>query len=112
MSRDLDYAADILAAARLALSYVDGVACEKFIDDTMRQDAVVRELLIIGEAAKRLSDEFKALHPDIPWHQLAGMRDILVHAYDHVDLDEVWRVATEELAELISAVEPLIQAEG
>jgi len=95
MSRDLDYATDILAAARLALSYVARVAYEDFITDTMRQDAVVRELLIVGEAAKRLSDEFKVLHPDIPWRQMAGMRDILVHAYDHVDLDEVWRVARE-----------------
>lgn len=110
MSRDLDYAADVLAAARLALSYVEGVTHEAFMDDTMRQDAVVRELLIVGEAAKRLSDEFKASHTDIPWRQMAGMRDILVHAYDHVDLDEVWRVATDELRDLIEAVEPLVQA--
>ena len=111
MPRDLDYAADILAAARLALSYVKGVSYQTFVDDTMRQDAVVRELLIIGEAAKRLSDEFKAAHPGIPWRQMAGMRDILVHAYDHVDLDEVWRVAAAELTNLIAAVEPIVQAE-
>jgi uncharacterized protein with HEPN domain len=110
MSSDRDYGADILAAARLALSYVEGVAYEKFIEDTMRQDAVVRQLLIIGEAAKRISEEFKAAHPDIPWRQMSGMRDILVHAYDHVDLDEVWRVATDELSGLIDAVEPLVQA--
>lgn len=55
MSRDLDYVADILAAARLALGYVEGVAHERFLEDTMRQDAVIRELLIIGESAKRLS---------------------------------------------------------
>lgn len=111
MSRDRDYAADILLAARLALSYVEGVTHGAFLDDTMRQDAVVRELLIIGEAAKRLSDEFKASHPNIPWRQMAGMRDVLVHAYDHVDLDEVWRVVTADLAELLAAVEPLVTAE-
>lgn len=111
MPRDLDYAADILAAARLALSYVEGVSYQTFLDDTMRQDAVVRELLIIGEASKRLSDEFKASHPDIPWRQMAGMRDILVHAYDHVDLDEVWRVAADELTSLIAAIEPIVEAE-
>jgi uncharacterized protein with HEPN domain len=77
----------------------------------MRQDAVVREPLIVGEAAKRMSDEFKAAHPDIPWRQMAGMRDILVHAYDHVDLDEVWRVVAEDLKELIQAVEPMVEAE-
>jgi uncharacterized protein with HEPN domain len=81
ISRDLDCAADILAAARLALNYVEGVACEAFLDDTMRQDAAVRELLIIGEATKRLSEESKVRHPDIPWRQMAGTRDILVHAY-------------------------------
>lgn len=112
MSRDLDCVADILAAARLALSYVQGVAYEKFFEDTMRQDAVVRQLLIIGEAAKRVSEEFKVLHPKIPWRQMAGMRDILMHAYDHVDLDEVWRVATEELPDLIRYIEPIIPAEG
>lgn len=109
MSRDREYAVDILAAARLALSYVENVTHEAFMDDTMRQDAVVRELLIIGEAAKRLSDEFKASHPTIPWRQMAGMRDVLVHAYDHVDLEEVWRVVTDDLKDLVEAVAPLTE---
>lgn len=109
MSRDLDSLADILAAARLALSYVEGVSHEEFSRDTMRQDAVIRELLIIGEAAKRTSDEFKADHQDIPWRQMAGMRDILIHAYDHVDIDAVWSVAIEDLSELISSIEPLLE---
>ena len=112
MSRDLDYLTDILAAARLAQSYAQGVAHKEFLRDTMRQDAVVRQLLVIGEAAKRLSDDFKALHPKLPWRQMAGMRDVLVHAYDHVDVDEVWRVATEELPDLISSVESLVQGES
>src|SRR5688500_10873752 len=104
MPRDRDHAADILAAARLALSYVQGVSHESFESDTMRQDAVVRQLLIIGEATKRLSDGFKVLHPGVPWRQMAGMRDILIHSYDHVDLDQVWRVATQELDGLVEAI--------
>lgn len=73
---------------------------------------MIRELLIIGEAARRLSDEFKASHPSIRWRQMAGMRDILVHAYDHVDVDEVWRVATEELPDLIRYIAPLVKKES
>jgi uncharacterized protein with HEPN domain len=110
MSRDLDYVADIVAAARITLGYVEGVAYEDFISNTMRQDAVVRQLLVIGEAAKRISDDFKALHPAIPWRQMTGMRDILVHAYDHVDIDEVWRVVTDDLKNLVTAIEPLLRA--
>jgi uncharacterized protein with HEPN domain len=111
MSRDLDYVADIVAAARITLGYVEGVVYEDFIGDTMRQDAVVRQLLVIGEAAKRVSGEFKTAHPAIQWRQMAGMRDILVHAYDHVDIDEVWRVVTDDLKDLVTAVEPLLPAE-
>lgn len=109
MPRDLDYAADILAAARSAFGYVDDIAYEEFILENMRQDAVVRQLLIVGEAAKRLSDEFKAIHPELPIRQMSGMRDILVHSYDHVDLDEVWRVATVDLKALIVAMELLLE---
>jgi uncharacterized protein with HEPN domain len=111
MPPDRDYAADILAAARLVQSYAERVSQDEFNEDNMRQDAVVRQLLIIGEAAKRLSDDFKSRHANIPWRQMAGMRDILVHSYDHVDLDQVWRVATEELDALVAAIEPLVQAD-
>ena len=104
MSRDLDYVADIVAAARTALGYVEGGAYDEFMRNTMRQDAVVRQLLVIGEASKRISEEFKALHPAIPWRQMSGMRDILVHAYDHVDIDEVWRVVTDDLKDLVTAI--------
>jgi uncharacterized protein with HEPN domain len=110
MSRDLDCVTDIVAAARMALGYVEGGAYEEFMGNTMRQDAVVRQLLVIGEASKRISEEFKALHTAVPWRQMSGMRDILVHAYDHVDFDEVWRVVTDDLKNLVAAVEPLLLA--
>ena len=110
MSRDLDDATDILTAARLAHSYIEGISYAEFMANTMRQDAIIRELLIMGEAAKRLSPDFKTQHPSIPWRQMAGMRDILVHAYHHVDVDEVWRVVTAELEPLIALIEPLIPA--
>jgi uncharacterized protein with HEPN domain len=55
----------------------------------------------MGEATKRLSPEFRKNHPEIPWRQMAGMRDILIHNYDDLDLDTVWNVATKSIAPLI-----------
>jgi len=66
---------------------------------------------VIGEAVKRLSEEFRAQHPEIPWARIAGMRDKLIHQYDAVDLDEVWKTVTKDIAPLISFVEPLILPE-
>lgn len=70
----------------------------------MRQDAVMRQLEILGEATKRLSDSFRAEHEEIPWRGIAGMRDILIHAYDHVDVVEVWRVAVEDIPRLLDSL--------
>jgi uncharacterized protein with HEPN domain len=63
---------------------------ETFLTKDYLQDAVIRCLEILGEATKRLSPEFRRLHPDLPWRAMAGMRDVLIHAYDQVDLEEVW----------------------
>lgn len=89
MSRNLTYLADILQAARLALTFVDGMTRTRFLEDLMCQSAVIRQIEIIGEATKRLSEAFRKKHPEIPWRQMAGMRDLLLHAYDHVDLADI-----------------------
>ncbi|WP_231597901.1 DUF86 domain-containing protein [Synechococcus sp. CBW1002] len=72
------------------------------------QDAVVRNLEIIGEATKWLSDSCRKQHPQIPWLEMAGMRDVLIHAYDRVDLEEVWITLSEQLPALLVQIEPLI----
>lgn len=61
---------------------------------------MLHEITLIGEAAKRLSASFRAAHPAIPWSVMARMRDVLIHHYDRVNLDEAWRVVTRDLPEL------------
>ena len=84
---------------------------DAFMSNSMMQDAVIRNFEIIGEATKRLSETVKQGNTDIPWRQMAGMRDILIHAYNHVDLDEVWRTATIAIPSLIEHIEPLVPPE-
>lgn len=64
--------------------------------------------MVIGEATKRLSDEFRSENSEIQWRLMAGMRDILIHAYDTVDIDEVWKTATKDVPELLSKIQPLL----
>jgi len=110
--RDLCHLVDIVNAARLVLEFVRDVAWDDFEEDVMRQSAVMKQLEVVGEAAKRIADKFRADHPAIPWRKMAGMRDVLVHAYDHVDLDEVWNAATVAVPELLQMLEPLIESLG
>jgi uncharacterized protein with HEPN domain len=77
---------------------------EAFLADRMRQDAIIRKLEIIGEAVKQVSDATRARRPEIPWKQIAGMRDRLTHAYFGVDLGLVWRVVERDLQPLETAV--------
>ena len=73
---------------------------EAFLENTMMQSAVVHELEVIGEAAKALTKDFREAHPQIPWKGMAGLRDILVHDYDSIDVDEVWRVVESDIPAL------------
>ncbi len=70
------------------------------MSDTMVQDATIRNLEIVGEAAKRVTEEFRTNHSDVPWSRMAGMRDILIHHYMGVDLETVWDVVANRLDEI------------
>ncbi|MGH2593303.1 MAG: HepT-like ribonuclease domain-containing protein, partial [Anaerolineae bacterium] len=76
--------------------------------DIKTQSAILHQLMVIGEAVKRLSSEFRARHPDIPWALVAGMRDKLIHGYDIVDLNEVWKTAEADVPDLLAWIEPLL----
>ncbi|MET0397400.1 MAG: DUF86 domain-containing protein [Longimicrobiaceae bacterium] len=107
---DRDWLADILIAARKVQRFVAGVSRTEFEADDMRESAVARQLEIVGEAAKNVSAEFRAAHPEVPWKAMAGIRDILIHAYRTVDRDVVWSAVTTSVPALIASVEPLIGA--
>jgi len=106
-SRDHETVLDILRAAALAQQFVTGLDRDSFLDDLKTQAAVLHEIAIIGEATKRLSDALRIAHPEIPWRMIAGMRDRLIHHYDEVDLEQVWRTVTIDIPILITQLEKL-----
>jgi uncharacterized protein with HEPN domain len=88
--------------------YVAGMDFDSFLADERTCDAVVRNVEIIGEASKQIPDEFKQAHAVLPWHQMAGMRNRIVHDYAGVDLAIVWEVAQNTLPGLQTQIEVLI----
>lgn len=91
------YLKDILAAIESIEQFVTGMSFEAFQTDDKTLSAVVRKLEIIGEATKRVPDEVRLSHPDIPWREMAGMRDKLIHFYFGVDHQLVWKTVKERL---------------
>ena len=107
MPRDETTLLDIVHAARLAQEFAAGLSREAFLKDLKTQSAVLHQLLILGEAVKRLSSGFRAAHPTISWTPMAGMRDKLIHAYDEVDLEQVWLTLERDIPLLLKQLELL-----
>jgi uncharacterized protein with HEPN domain len=108
MWRDDAYLLDILLAARRALEYTAGKTADDFARDDILQNAVMRLITVIGEAAGKVSPELRDAHPEIPWRDMIGMRHRLVHDYFRVDVNSVWDTVQQDLRPLIAAVEPLV----
>lgn len=85
--------------------FIQGFEKESFIQDWKTRSAVLYQITVIGEAVKRLSKEFRADHSEIPWALIAGMRDNLIHGYDLVDWDEVWKTSTVDVPDLSDKIE-------
>jgi uncharacterized protein with HEPN domain len=102
----------MLLAARDARGFVAGMDEAAFLASRLHQSAVIRALEVIGEAAGRVSPAFRAEQAAISWRDTTGLHHRLIHGYDEVRLDVVWRVVTEHLDPLIASLEPLIGQEG
>ncbi len=97
MSRDHASLLDIAEAGRSIGEFIRGMDKDAFLHDHKTQSAVLHQILILGEAAKRVSPAYREEHPEIPWRTMAGMRDVVIHIYDRVDLDEVWNTGVPTL---------------
>ena len=107
-NRDAATLLDIAKAARRVLEFKQGMNKSAFLEDAKTQSAIVYQLLIAGEAVKRLSQDFRRQYPEIPWTSIAGMRDNLIHNYDDIDLDEVWKTTERDIPDLLTLLEPLL----
>jgi uncharacterized protein with HEPN domain len=108
---DDDFLRDIREASRRIKMYTDAMTYDRFLADIKTQDAVDRNLEIIGEATKSISTELQEKYPDVPWKGMAGVRDRLIYHYFGVNLDIVWDIVTVELLVLESQIEAILQQE-
>ncbi len=92
--------------------YVANLTKEEFIDSGKDQDAVIRRFEIIEEAAKNIATSTRNKYPDVPWRSMAGMRDVLIHEYFGVDLNEIWNTTSKNLPELKKQLREIIESES
>jgi uncharacterized protein with HEPN domain len=108
MRQDESSLVDIVQAIQRVLRFAQDLSRDRLNEDEMRQSAILYQIMIIGEAVKRLSPEFRVQHSQVPWKQMAGMRDVLTHQYDEVDLDVVWEVVHSDIPQLLELIQPLL----
>ncbi|MBD2314044.1 DUF86 domain-containing protein [Desertifilum sp. FACHB-1129] len=107
-NRDIESVIDIYHYGQSIVSFVSGMNQQEFVNDQKTIAAVMYGIAVMGEATKRLSDNFRKQHPELPWRELAGLRDRLVHDYKNIDLDILWDVVSVEIPALLVSLEPLL----
>jgi uncharacterized protein with HEPN domain len=113
VSRDYRlYLDDMRAAAEKVLRFTQGVDLARFVDDERTFDAVVRNLEIIGEAAKHILAEVQARYPGVGWRNIAGLRDIVAHEYFGIDEDILWDIIMHQVPALLTQVRQILEREG
>ena len=110
MSRDvLVYIVDILECIEKIEQYTAGIDRVEFLENVQVQDAVYRRLEVIGEAVKGIPQDVRARYPEIPWSQIAGLRDVLIHGYFGVKVDRIWKVIEDDVPVLKLAISRMKQ---
>ena len=102
----------MLLAARKIRHFSEGVAFDRFLADELMQHGIMRLVQILGEAARKVSPDFRQSHPEIPWQGIIGMRNRIVHEYFRIIPAKVWEVVQGEIPALIPLLEPLVPPEG
>lgn len=106
---DIDYLTDIGESIERTETYIGTMPYEEFLKDKKSQDAIVRNIEILGEAAKNISMDFKNRYPQIPWKELAGTRDRLIHQYFGINYDIVWDIIKNDLPLVAQEIDKILR---
>ena len=110
--RDPAYLWDMIEAARAAVDYTENLTLDKFLatdrERSITRLAVERQWEILGEAARRVSSQFREAHPELPWREIVGLRNVISHEYDKVNYESIYRIVRNRLPVLIVMLEPLV----
>ena len=106
---DRVYLQHILESIERIESYLSGVTLPQFLQDTLRQDGVVRQLEIIGEASRQISSDFRLQHPEVPWGQIVALRNRIVHDYMNIDIEIVWEIVQQDLPVLKQTIRRIVE---
>lgn len=112
MRHDDSYLLDMLLAARKAAKFAEGLNYERYLQSDLYQNAIFKVLETIGEAASRISDTTREAHPEIPWPNVVGLRNRIVHAYFEIDLEVIWNIVTDDVPGLIAELERIAPQES
>ena len=103
-----DYLEDITESVKRIEKYIKGMNFSRFKESEITQDALIRAFEVLGEATKKIPEDFRKKYPEIPWKKMAGMRDKLIHDYWGVNVERVWKTATEDIPKLKKEIDKII----